>query len=133
MGTSCSCSSDSKGVPIRVYSGQEIALLIKVQSLIRMKLARLKLKKLKAQLQAQQNTECFCEWYILFLFFDNFCPVFFFLSILLIFVSICLPFRAIVDQQIEVQGKVYPQFVLPADRIKSMVSLLEPSNGRASP
>ena len=51
MGTICSCSdSNGKNVPIRVYNEREIVLLIKVQSLMRMKLAKLRLKRMKASL-----------------------------------------------------------------------------------
>ena len=53
MGHVCSCTdSNGRNVPIRVYNEQEILLLIKVQSLIRVKLAKLKLRRLKATLQA---------------------------------------------------------------------------------
>ena len=58
MGTICSCSDTNGNSFKKVYSAKEIELFIKLQALIRMKLARRHLNRLKAQ---RSLDDLFCK------------------------------------------------------------------------
>ena len=96
MGGVCSCNDDSHdGDRMHKFSESELALIIKIQSAIRRKIAMNQARHRRML----SNKNFFCK----FLFFaPNYYNLY---------------FNVVATDSIEVQGKIFPSFSVPQDRL----------------